>query len=279
MAYDYNSQDNQFDVPNPYKIENFFYFCAAAIQVFGGVTLLLIARNSLGSGSFIAMSPLLIGLVILVHGLVMGAKAMSRLRFFFGRGQPESLAKNLTPDESGTTQGANFLKDLLRHSSLVFPEPSGPLNGVLYSIFPHLIFSPQYVQTVAQRQFQNALAFLITFVSLVISLVGASEESMGWLGLFYFGITLFILLKPIERGASAETDLGYSCCYSWSRCHSNDLKRCNCTRLASRSWTGKHHYFSLCCGDFLFFTRSAESIVSVSASGEYVGCTRQSNDE
>jgi hypothetical protein len=209
MAYDYNSQDNRFDFPNPYRIENLFYFCAAGTLIIGGILLLLVARGSLSSGSLLAMSPLVIGVAMLVHGLAMGAKAMSRLRFFFGRGQPESMAQNLTPDQVGTTDDANALKDLLRHSSLVFREPTGPLNGVLYSLFPNLIFSPQYVQTVAQRQFQNALAFLITLLSLVVSLVGTNKESVGWLGLFYFGMALFILLKPIEKGAAGESGLGF----------------------------------------------------------------------
>ena len=209
MAYDYNSQDDRFDFPNPYRIENFFYFCAAATLIFGGVVLLMVARGSLSSGSFIAMSPLIIGVAMLVHGLAMGAKAMSRLRFFFGRGEPANMAQNLTPDQVGTTEDANTLKDLLRHSSLVFREPTGPLNGALYSLFPNLIFAPQYVQTVAQRQFQNALAFLVTLVSLVVSLVGANKETVGWLGLFYFGMALFILLKPIEKGAVGESGLGF----------------------------------------------------------------------
>jgi len=209
MAYDYNSQDDRFDVPNPYRVENFFSFCAAITLIAGGLILLLLARDSLSSGSIVAMSPLMIGVAMLIHGLVMGAKAMSRLRFFFGRGEPANMAHNLTTDQVGTTEDANSLKDLLRHSSLVFREPTGPLNGVLYSFFPNLIFSPQYVQTVAQRQFQNGLAFLITLASLMVSLVGTNEETVGWLGLFYFGMALFILLKPIEKGAAGESGLGF----------------------------------------------------------------------
>lgn len=209
MAYDYNSQDSRFDFPNPYRVENVFYFCAATMLAIGGVTLLLLARGSLSSGSLIAMSPLIIGIAMLVHGLGMAAKAMSRLRFFFGRGQPQSLAQALAPDQMGTTNDANAIKELLRHSSLAFREPAGPLNGLLYSLFPNLIFSPQYVQTVAQLQFQNALAFLVTLLSLVVSTVGASNEVTAWLGLFYFGMALFILLKPIEKGAVGKAGLGF----------------------------------------------------------------------
>ena len=208
MAYDYNSQDNRFDFPNPYRVENFFYFCGAAILILGGIALLFTARGSMGNNTSVAALPILIGVAMLIHGMVMAGKAMSRLRFYFGRGQPASLAPSLSPDQNGTTKDAAGLTDLMRHSSLAYPEPTGPLNGLLYSLFPNLIFSPTYIQTVAQRQFQNALAFSITLLSLLISLFGASHESAGWLGLFYFGMALFILIKPVEKGAQGEANIG-----------------------------------------------------------------------
>ena len=207
MAYDYNSQDNRFDFPNPYRIENYFIFCASAILLSGGVLMLVLVRHALSAGGG-ATLPLLIGVAMLVHGLLLAAKAMGRLRFFFGRGQPASLAPGLAPDQSGTTPAAAGLADLLRHSSLVFKEPTGPLNGLLYSLFRNLIFAPQLIQVIAQRQFQNALAFLVILLSLLVSLVGASTVSANWLGLFYFGLALVILLKPVERGAQGEVQIG-----------------------------------------------------------------------
>jgi len=208
MAYDFNSQDNRFDFPNPYRIENYFYFCAAAILLAGGISLLIIVRHGLSDGGSVVALPLLIGVAMLVHGLALAGKAMARLRFFFGRGQPASLAPGLTPDQTGTTAAAAGLTELLRHSSLAFKEPVGPLNGVLYSLFRNLIFSPHYIQNIAQRQFQNALAFAAILLSLLVSLVGASHASARWLGLFYFALALVILLKPVERGAQAEVNIG-----------------------------------------------------------------------
>lgn len=209
MAYDYNSQDSRFDFPNPYRIENLFYFCAAATLILGGMILLFVARGSLSSGLLIAMTPLAIGVVMLVHGLFFATKGMARLRFYFGRDQPTSLAPNLPPDQVATTEEAIGLKELLRHSSLVYQVPTGALNGVLYSLLPNLIFAPRYIQLIAQRQFQNALAFLITLLTLVVSLYGANKTSLSWLGLFYFGIALFILLKPIENGATGESEMSF----------------------------------------------------------------------
>ena len=209
MSYDYNSQDGRFDFPNPYRIENIFYLLAAGILVVGGISLLLTARNSIGSGSLLAMSPLAVGVIMLVDGLVYAAIALARLRFFFGRGRPESLAQDLPPDQGGTTPSANALKDLLRHNSLVLQEPLGPLNGALYAVLPNLIFAPPYIQVVAQRQFQNALAILVTLLSLVVSLVGADKATTAWLGAFYFVMALVILLKPLDNGAKGETSLGF----------------------------------------------------------------------
>lgn len=208
MAYDYNSQDNRFDFPNPYRVENFFYFCGSVILILGGIVLLITARSAMGNNTSVAALPLLIGIAMLIHGMVMSGKAMTRLRFYFGRGQPASLAQNLTPDQNGTTKDAAVLTDLMRHSSLAYPEPKGPINGLLYSLFPNLIFSPAYVQTVAQRQFQNALAFSVTLLSLLISLLGTSHDSASWLGLFYFVMALFILIKPVEKGAQGEANIG-----------------------------------------------------------------------
>lgn len=208
MSYDYNSQDNRFDFPNPYRIENAFYFIAAAVLLLGGLSLLLTARKALGQSSHVAWLPLGIGLVMLVHGLKVGAEALSRLRFFFGRGQPQNLSQNLSADQTGSTSGAEKLKNLLRHNSLEFKEPTGPLNGALYSMLPNLIFAPSRIQQMAQRQFQNALIILVTLLSLLVSMLGASAESASWLGLFYFGLTLFILLKPLDAGDKSQIEVG-----------------------------------------------------------------------
>ena len=209
MSYDYNSQDKRFDFPNPYRIENFFYFGAAGILSLGGILLLISSRDALGSGSFVAMTPLIIGVILLVKGLIYAAQAMSRLRFFFGRGQPNSMAKELTQDQAGTTPAADVIKELLRHNSLSFLEPTGPLNGALYSVIPNLIYAPMRVQWVAQRQFQNALAIIVTLVALGISMIGAGHDATAWLGLFFFCMALFLLIKPLEMGALGQSSLGF----------------------------------------------------------------------
>lgn len=210
MSYDYNSQDSRFDLPNPYKIENIFTFCASAALILGGIALLFIARGSLSSGSLVAMLPLAIGVALLVDGLKSGSSALSRLRFFFGRGQPEDMAPQLASDAVGSSHQAEEIKNLLRHSSLAFQEPKGPINGLLYSLFPNLIFSPQFIQNVAKHQFRNALAFGVSILALAVSAIGSSHETAGWIGLFYFAFALFVLFRNIDiNAAPGETDLGF----------------------------------------------------------------------
>lgn len=207
MSYVYNSQDDRLDFPNPFRIENIFYFIAAGLLILGGLVSLISSRSALGSGSIAAMTPFVIGLGLLIKGLFFATQAMSRLRFYFGRSQPNSLEKELPPDTAGGD--AQGVKDILRHGSLSFQEPTGPLNGVLYSIIPNLIYAPQRIQFVAQRQFQNALAIAITFFSLLLSLIGSGLETRGWLGAFYFGMALFLLLKPLDIGAYGQASLGF----------------------------------------------------------------------
>lgn len=208
MSYDYNSQDARFDIKNPYRVENFIYFCAGGVLAIGSIILLLISRHSLGSGSFAAMSPLFIGIIMLVDAAYFGAKAMSRLRFFFGRDQPVSLSRELAPDQVEAPLGADKIKNHLRQSSLKFSEPRGPLNGLLYSLVPGLIYSPRKIQALAQRQFQNALAFGVTLLSLLVSTIGANAESVGWIGLGFFIMALVVLILPHKNNDFDEDSLG-----------------------------------------------------------------------
>lgn len=210
MSYDFSSQGEQFDFPNPYHAENIFFMAAAAILVVGGLMLLMLARGSLSLHMGGAHLALVLGVALLAHGLWYGARALARLRFFFGRGRPRSLGDaDLGNAPTGMVQGAEPLRGMLRHNSLEFQEPGGPLNGVLYALVPHLIFAPHYLQEVAQRQFQNAIAIGVTLLSLIVSAFGASHAAMGWLGVLYFILAVVVLVKPLrETSGPLRSGLG-----------------------------------------------------------------------
>jgi len=210
MSYEYSSTSNRLDIPNPFKVENYFYFAAAGILIMGALALLLLGRNGIANHmSFWSLTPLLIGIYLLFRGIGYGGKAFLQLRFFFGRGEPKSLATEIQTDQSGKGAGADTLKETLRQNALTFQEPQGALNGLLYSLIPDLIYAPHPIQIIAQRQFQTALAIAVTFLSFIIAWVGfSSSTSSSWMGLFYFLFTAFLLIKPLDEGASSKTDLG-----------------------------------------------------------------------
>ena len=210
MSYEYSSESRSLDFPNPFKVDNLFRFSGGAVLLAGGLLLLMTSRGKLASApSLWSAAPLLIGVLLLVYGITFVGRAMAQLRFFFGRGEPLSLAPDLTQEEGGVNPRSAWLKDTMRQNALMFQEPVGALNGLLYTLLPQLIYAPAPIQATAQRQFQTALAMGVTLLSLLVAWVGfgASRQS-GWLGLFYFGFAAFLLLRPLELGAQARTNLG-----------------------------------------------------------------------
>jgi hypothetical protein len=210
MSYEFNPESGKLDFPNPFVVENKFLFTSAFCQCAGSLVLLLVCRRHVELQNWHAGTlPIIAGIGLLVSGLNQARRAMIQLRFFFGRSKPVSLAPDLAPGIEGTTQAAEFLKKTLRQNAIDYPEPTGPLNGLLYSWLPSLIYAPIPIQRIAQRQFHNALAILATLLSFMISWVGFSSiASSAWMGLFYFTFSLFLLLRPLESGPATKADVG-----------------------------------------------------------------------
>ena len=69
-----------------------------------GVTSLFWARDAMEGRSIgLAAAPLLAGLLMLGAGIAAAATAARRLRFFFGRGRPRSLAPDIPVGATGTS--------------------------------------------------------------------------------------------------------------------------------------------------------------------------------
>jgi hypothetical protein len=171
---------------------------------------LMLARTSLGEhADGWAVAPILIGVFMLVLGLDHARVALSRLRFFFGRGKPAGLAQELAPNQFGDGKNAQMVKDIMRENVIPVEEPTGALNGLLYSVLRSLIWAPQPIQWVAQRQFQTGLTLLVTLVGLVVSMASLSAaKDLAWIGLFFFGFAAFLLIKPLEQGTGARIGIG-----------------------------------------------------------------------
>ena len=210
MAYEYGSSAQRLDFPNPFRVENVFRFIAAGVLIGGGLIALYQGRTGLGEhlGGW-ALAPILVGVAMLAAGIQHAAVGLSRLRFFFGRGKPAGLAGELADAQLGELAGAAALKSTIRGGAISVDEPTGPLNGLLYSLVRPLIWAPQRIQWVAQRLFRIGLTLAVVLLGLLVSLLGVlGEKDVAWLGLFFFIYAAVLLLKPLESGAQASTRLG-----------------------------------------------------------------------
>lgn len=166
MAYEYSSSSQRLDVPNPLRSENVFLFLAAAIMLAAAMFLLMISRDAMTSGSGTwSVVPLVVGVTLLARAIILAARGLGQLRFYFGRGQPPGLASELKPDQAGISEAGAARRETLRQNALTYDEPHGALNGLLFSLIPDLIFAPVPIQQVTQRQFHTALALLVTGLS------------------------------------------------------------------------------------------------------------------
>ena len=96
MSYEYGSESKRLELPNPYRLQNRLLWLCAALLVVAGVVSLLWARDAIATSALrLAAAPLVAGLLLLASGLVAAATAATRLRFFFGRGRPASLAPEI----------------------------------------------------------------------------------------------------------------------------------------------------------------------------------------
>lgn len=199
MSYDYSSESKLLELPNPYQLQNRLLWLCAALLILAGVTSLFWARAAMQDNALrLVAAPLLAGLVMVAAGLIAAATAARRLRFFFGRGRPASLAPEIPVGATGGSPAADHIKELLRQGGLTYPEPKGAIEGLLYHWAPRLITAPNEVQSLARRYVFNLAAFAATLLSFVFSwLVFGNEATRPWIGMLYFAFGLFVLLKPL----------------------------------------------------------------------------------
>ena len=199
MAYEYGSESKRLELPNPYRLQNRLLWLCGALLVAAGVTSLFWARGAMQAGVLrLVAAPLLAGLLMLGAGLACAATAASRLRFFFGRGRPRSLAPEIAPGTTGGSPVADQLKEMLRQGGLTYPEPQGAVEGLLYHWAPTLITAPREIQSLARRTMFNLAAIAVTLLSFLVSwLVFGNEVTRPWIGILYFVFGLVFLLRPI----------------------------------------------------------------------------------
>jgi hypothetical protein len=210
MTFEFQSENDRLNLPNPFRVENWFRFTAAALLFLGGLTALLLSRHNLAqhTGEW-AFLPLAMGVFLVATAINYARVGMTQLRFYFGRGQPISLAPELTEtNQTGTSDLAANLQERMRSGALWFEEPKGALNGLLYSIIPALIYAPIPIRRQAQLQFQSGLVLLATLLSFFISVIGFDNRSdSSWIALLFFAFTFAVLLRPMEQGQQQTASL------------------------------------------------------------------------
>lgn len=205
MSYEYGSSNSQnFTFPNPLREHNVFLGAGAGIAGIAGLVLLFQARFALHGGSRGgALAAALVAFALLIVAGTMLFQLFSQLRFFFGRGRPAGLARQLGTDDTGTSREAETLiKETLRQQALEYPEPADPLSGLLYWLVPDLIYAPRPVRGFAERQFQAGMLTAALLAGLVVAAIlggggGASAARVsGWVAIILFVASAPGLLQP-----------------------------------------------------------------------------------
>ncbi|MGZ5715898.1 MAG: zinc ribbon domain-containing protein [Caldimonas sp.] len=199
MTYEYGSESKLLELPNPYRLQNRLLWLCAALLVAAGVLSLLWAKSAMQESALrLAAAPILAGLLLVAAGLAAAATAATRLRFFFGRGRPASLAPVIPGGATGGSPAADKIKDILRQGGLIYPEPEGAVEGLLYHWAPTLITAPREVQALARRYAFNLAAIAATLVSFLFSwFVFGSVSTRPWIAILYFAFGLIFLLQPV----------------------------------------------------------------------------------
>lgn len=207
MSYEFNPESQMFEFPNPYKVENLFLMlCGAVMLLAGGGTMFSVRDRIAHSPDGRALAVVGLSIILLMGGILLLARAFTQLRYFFGRNRPDSLAPNVAPDRDGNSPLANHFKETLRQNAIAFNEPKGPLNGLLYSWLPHLIFAPEVIQRTAQAQFYNFLALAATLFSfLTCWLLFGHGAASGWIGLVYAAFAAPLVVRPMVQQTAPTT--------------------------------------------------------------------------
>ncbi|MDE2594238.1 MAG: hypothetical protein KGL57_08360 [Burkholderiales bacterium] len=220
MSYDYSSEGKQLELPNPYRVQNQLLGLCSVLLIVGALFCLWKGRESwLENQAMTGLVPVVIGVGLLLAGLTAASAVASRLRFFFGRGRPASLSfitpngissvvREIPNGSEGTGVDAEHIKDMLKQGVLAYPEPQGPLNGLLYHWVPHLITAPMRLQELARTHFFNLGALLITLLSFGVAYGLVRQPNLRpWLSLIYFGFAAAYLFRPLLSNQAASLNV------------------------------------------------------------------------
>lgn len=208
MTYELNTGDTAAnDFPYPFKTENTFLLLSASSLAIGAVASLFSARTYFHNGEDrFALVSVVLSTSLFSVAVKFLIQALSQIRFYVGRKFPAGLADEVPPNSFGLAGGALPVIETLRLSAIEFPEPQGPLHGVLYSLIKPLISSPPPIQAAAVQHVHGVVAMASTLLSMAASYFfsagTAYEGIMSWV---YLPMTGLSLLMPFMRSQTDDT--------------------------------------------------------------------------
>ena len=221
MTYKFNATDRVTnDATNPFKIENVFLLLSAVVLISGAISILLDARSYFHDHED-KMAWITVALTITLFGTAVKflITALSQVRFFLGRNYPVGLADEVPAGSFGMANGGMSLVQTLRQSALEFPEPQGPLNGVLYAIFKPLATCAPPIQAAAVQHFHAVVTMTGILLSMAASYffsVGKEHEGMvSWIYLPLTGLSLLGSFKNWQTDDWDEDNVGNANWMQW----------------------------------------------------------------
>lgn len=200
MSYEFNQKDSAWSIPNPYRFENVFLFVAAIIMLIGGVLVTLAAREYMSTNEMkLGAATMALAAILFGGAAKTGIQCLAQMRFFFGRQFPIGLADQLPVSTTGDSPAAVQVREIMRQRAIEFEEPTGPLNGVLYSLIKPLITSPPTIQVAASQHFHSLCAMTAILLSLFANYMvihGLPHE--GIVSWAYLPLTGLSLLTPFR---------------------------------------------------------------------------------
>ena len=210
MSFDYGSDSNKLNLPNPMRVENIFLSVCGVVLLLGGLILLVLIKNSFAvdNAMHYKITAIFLAVGMLLCGVSVLGWAMRQLRFFFGRGRPASLAGEVANGMQGKSNTSDDLVETLRQQALHYEEPQGALSNLLHSMVPNLIFAPSPIRNLALLHFKKGIGLVLILFALTLSLVGGKTNAAewahiaDWIGVAFMAYVIWMLLAPSQRALS-----------------------------------------------------------------------------
>lgn len=205
MSYEYSNSSQRLNLPTPFRIENIALFVSAAALIIFSFALLLQARSGLSSQNWLSLLPIAVAVFMLVKAAQMAAKGFSQLRFFFGRGEPNSLAEDGDKKNRNFRYNASELSEIIRQNALEYVEPKGPINGILYSWFANLVYAPDRIRYLTESFFGKIVVSTVVLISFVFSAFTVQDSShRGWVSLVFILMSIELIVPTLTNAGAGR---------------------------------------------------------------------------